>query len=130
MLKIGSVIHSFSHDTIPPKNKFGVCVNPYDQLFLLINTENRTIYECVEIKASKYPFLKGSNRFISCSRIFKFDLSGERFKLIYEIDAEDMSKIYDKIKTSSRLSAMDKARLLIPEVEKLGILETKEIELA
>ena len=70
VMKVGYVVHSLVKDIFPSKNKFAVCINPQERLFLLINTENRSIYECVEVPAETYSFLKGQSRYIGCAKYF------------------------------------------------------------
>ena len=113
MLNNGDVIYIFISEIVPPKNKFIVCVNKNKSLFLLINTQNRGMYECAEILATKYSFLKNKNRFISCSRYFKLPKNLiKKAKLITSIDEEDMIRIYKKIQESKNLSPKQKQEIL------------------
>jgi len=61
----------FNTQITPQKSKCHVCITD-DAQFFLINTENRLIYDCVPILHVNYTFLKGSDRFVSCSRLFRY----------------------------------------------------------
>lgn len=103
LLEYGSIVHTFVQGVIPPKKKFLVCINEQLQWFLLVNSENREIYECIEILATNYPFLKNQNRFVSCSNFFKpkaTELAVAQF--IGKITSEDMLKIHSKIQQSKK----------------------------
>ena len=111
-LKCGTVFYTFVDGITPPKKKFMVCICPDLRWFLLINSENRAMYECIEILSGGYSFLNRVS-FIGCSRFFTLsdeDLQEARF--IGEIDQADMRRIYDKIRQSSKWSLHSKAKLL------------------
>ena len=55
----------------PQKDKCHVCITENEEFFL-INTDNRKMYECVPILAVNYPFLNGEDRYVSCSRLFRY----------------------------------------------------------
>ncbi len=111
MLEIGTVVHNFVSNIQPPNNKYLVCISPKLNLFLLINTENRLMYDCVEILYSKYQFLNDKNRFVSCSRFFELPMDNNIVK--GKLDEEDILKLYHKVQQSKRLSPSEKQRFIL-----------------
>ena len=83
----------------PPKDKCHVCVTESDEFFL-VNTDNRTIYECVPILAANYPFLNGQDRYVSCSRLFKYTPPSEIKDNKCPLRSEDVQAIRDKVESS------------------------------
>lgn len=112
LVKVGDVIHSFVPNIDPPKNKFSVCINPLARLFLLINTEDRSDYECIKISAETYKFLQGQSRYIGYARYFHIPESERKEILKGQMLPDDLKKISQKISESKRLSPLDKEKLL------------------
>lgn len=114
-IEVGDIIHFFNEDI--GKNKFHICVCIAKNYFLVINTENRRFYDCIEIKSKDYYFLKGTNRFIECARIFKQDLDvAENIAKKGKILKKDLEKILNKIKDSPRIEEYQK-ELIIFDIE-------------
>lgn len=103
-LKIGDVFLIHNDEISPPKKKFSICVCSTENLFLLINSENRARYECIELKNQDYSFLKHDS-FISCSRVFTYNISIiEKSKSIGTISPNDLKSIKERVKKSEVLS--------------------------
>lgn len=112
LAKVGEVFHSFINEIIPPKNKYLVCIQEEEQWFLLINTENREMYECIEISYIDYPFLGSKNRYVSCSRIIQLQTTQINHNKRYgKLKKEHLELIFNKIKHSKRLSIIQKKKL-------------------
>ena len=86
-------------EIVPQKSKCHVCITN-DEQFFLINTENRAIYDCIPIYANEYPFLKGQNRFISCSRLFRYVHSNKVDDNQCPLLRKDVKAIRNKVKNS------------------------------
>lgn len=73
MFEVGDVLYVYNTAVTPPEHKYSVfvCLNP--NLFLLINTKNRKIYNCIPVKQEHNPYLKYDS-FISCNRTFQYTL--------------------------------------------------------
>lgn len=114
-IEIGDVVHFFNEDI--GKNKFHICVCVAKNYFLVINTENRMFYDCIEIQAEDYYFLQGTNRFIECARIFKQDLDVvDNITKKGKILKKDLKRILDKIKNSPRIEGCQK-EIIILDIE-------------
>jgi mRNA-degrading endonuclease toxin of MazEF toxin-antitoxin module len=86
--------------------KHGVCVSISENKYFFINTKHRDIYNDFEIKASDYKFLKNTNRFVNCSKIYCLD-SNKIIKKVGNLNAEDMSKIIVEVQKSETLSNIE-----------------------
>jgi hypothetical protein len=115
-IEIGDVIH-FKNQQIN-KNKFHVCVCVARNYYLVINTEYRSFYDCIEIKSSDYAFLKDKNRFIECSQIFQQDIIlADNVKKVGKINNDDLYVILSKIEKSARLYNYQKEPIIL-EIKK------------
>jgi len=113
LLEYGTVIHAPVKELDKRDGKFLVCISEELSWFLTINTKNREIYECIEISAENYQFLKKQNRFISCSRFFNIKEKGlEGAKLISKISEKDMLKVYNKIQQSNKWTPHNKKKVI------------------
>jgi len=113
-IRYADVIYTFVEEIYPSGYKFLVCINEELDYFLLINSLNREIYECVEISVGEYRFLKYDS-FVSCSRFFK--LAQESLvisKIVGRINLEDMQRIYDKIQISNKWLTRQKTQIKSP----------------
>ncbi|MDR0572198.1 MAG: hypothetical protein LBG48_05080 [Rickettsiales bacterium] len=114
--EVGDVIHCFNPKI--GKNKFHICVCVSKDYFIVINTENRRFFECVELEARDYKFLNGINRFVECAEIFHHDIqiiiSGQKKGKILE---KDLKNIVNKIQKSARIPEYQK-KIVIPELLK------------
>lgn len=112
-LDVGDVIHNYVSEIYPPKNKFLMCILSEDWHFLLINTLNRPMYECVELNKDDYAFLKGKSRYVSCSRLFRLtDDNIQNIKRVGSINIDDIHKIYEQIRCSRQLTPYQKQLIL------------------
>lgn len=98
--------------------KYCVCVSVARNKYVLIDTQHREMYDDFQISAKKYDFLKGIDRYVSCSAIYEFDNS--RIKNIDQVigvlQYDDMKKIIEKIRNSKVIKQIDKDSVL-PELE-------------
>jgi hypothetical protein len=92
----------FNTGITPQKRKCHVCITD-DGQFFLINTENRAMYDCVPIFAKHYPFLQGTDRFVSCSRLFKYTPPHGVADNQCPLRRKDVEAIRDKVENSKVL---------------------------
>lgn len=92
--------------------KHCVCISLGGNKFLLINTHHREMYDDFEISATDYPFLKGNNRFISCSHIMNFD-DNITIRSVGMLKYDDILKIKSKIENSTTLTRKDINEILL-----------------
>ena len=89
----------FNTQVFPQKDKCHVCVTD-DNEFFLINTDNRTMYECIPILAVNYQFLNGQDRYVSCSRLFLYISPYEIKDNKCPLRRDDVLAIRDKVEKS------------------------------
>lgn len=78
-LNVGDVLYLHNSAIIPAKNKYSACVHIRPHYFLLINTENRKMYECLPISQKDNKYLKHDS-FIGCTNYYIYndeDLKGK-----------------------------------------------------
>lgn len=107
-MDIGHVVYYKNDAIYPIKYKYGLCIYIAEKFgLLMINSENREIYNCTEpIKQIRYSFLKYDS-YISCSRVFKLEIDAE-YKVKGLLDYEDINMVYAKVKKSITISKKDK----------------------
>jgi hypothetical protein len=119
-MRIGDVLYVYNKDIIPAGSKFSICVNLGPNLFLLINTENRTIYECLPILKKNNDFLAYDSN-IGCHRAFIYSSEElKNAKHVGRLSYKDLENLYKHIR--------DKVRTL-PKVDKEKILKSIDDEL-
>jgi len=99
------------------KTKHCVCISVSENKCLLINSNNRGIYNELEIKASDYKFLNGANRFIACLRTIKFE-EREIIKKVGSLNYSDMVKITERLKMVKNKDILIQLEDIIAELEK------------
>ena len=102
----------FNTQVTPQKDKCHVCVTEDDEFFL-INTENREIYDCVSILAVNYPFLKGQDRYVSCSRLFRYTPPHKVEDTGCSLRREDVQAVRDKVENSYVLEQENIDKILL-----------------
>ena len=102
----------FNKQIYPPKSKCHVCITN-DEQFFLINTENRPMYDCVPIAAEHYPLLKGQDRFVSCSRLFKYSPPEKVDDNQCPLRLEDVKAIRNKVESSYILEQENIDKILL-----------------
>lgn len=113
MLEIGDVLYVYNTSVIPAESKYSVVVCLKPDLFFLINTKNRSIYNCIPIKKAQNPYLKYDS-YLSCNVTFKYSLDQlKNAKKVGKIDYETLKRLYLHIKNNVRT---------IPQSEKDKIL--------
>jgi hypothetical protein len=117
MPKISDVLIVDVSGKIPLRDtKHCVCISVSKDKYLLINTDHREMYDDFQIKSSDYAFLKDTDRFVCCSKMYRF--SPDRIiKKTGNLNRSDMIKIIDKIQNSKILDKMEK-NSVIPELDK------------
>jgi hypothetical protein len=98
------------------KTKHCICISVAKNKCLLINTENRGIYNELEISSENYNFLNGKNRFVACSRPIIFKES-EIIKKEGNINYNDMAKILEKLKSVKKKDIAIQLKDVITELE-------------
>lgn len=109
---LGSVMRIFVNQIDPVKYKYVVLVERGQEQCLLINTENRKAYQCLAISANDYPFLKGKDRYISCSQSFRIapeDL--DRAADVGQLTPSDLQRIADFMGQSNGIPPLVQDRI-------------------
>ena len=102
---------------IPYRNtKHCVCISVAKGKCLLINTENRQIYEEIKINSSDYEFLNGVDRYIACSQIFEFS-EDDIIQRVGDIKYEDMLKIIENLRKTKEITPIER-NFIVSELEK------------
>lgn len=110
-LKAGWIYHVKYFDKVKPEHgKYAVCVCAAKNYFFLINTENRTIYDCIPIKAVQHPKL-GQDRYVSCKIITT--AGNAEIEPKYQISDIFLKELITKISDSKFLSQTDKNLMLL-----------------
>lgn len=94
MFEVGDVLYVYNTAVTPPEHKYSVfvCLNP--NLFLLINTKNRKIYNCIPVKQEHNPYLKYDS-FISCNRTFQYTLDQlKETNKVGRLDFDTLKRLY------------------------------------
>lgn len=108
-MEVGDICNFFVEGIIPPKNKFALCVHVGDGLFLLINSENRKMYNCVPIpKGKKFPKY---DSFVGTSKVYS---PSDSVKIEYfdKASKEVLNLILEKVKNSKTLSKVIKDKII------------------
>lgn len=115
MLEIADVFVMKVKDQIDHrKTKHCVCIATSQNKYFIINTEHREIYDDFRISANDYAFLRGIDRFVSCSRMFQFT-QDKIVRKVGKLNYRDMLKLIDKVQNSEILDDTDKSSIL-PEL--------------
>jgi len=102
--EVGDVFLIPNNAIYPPNKKFSICVCAANNLFFLINSENREKYDCIAITRSDNSFLQHDS-FVSCSRVFNYHIFViKKSKFIGAISNADLTRIVDKVASSEVLS--------------------------
>jgi hypothetical protein len=70
------------------------------------------MYDCITISAENYPFLNGQDRFVSCSRLFKYTAPHKIEDNICLLLREDVEKIRNKVENSAILEQENISKIL------------------
>jgi hypothetical protein len=81
--------------------KYAVCVCISTTEFLLVNSENKPHYDCIDLKKKGRPF-PDYNCYISCSNTIKRD-SSAIIAPVGELDRADATALLEKIRNSEYL---------------------------
>lgn len=97
MLEVGDVFYVYNTKVVPPEHKYSVLVCVSQKLFLLINTKNRKIYQCLPVSQSANTYLKYDS-YISCNRTFRYTLDqlDEKNK-VGRLDLQTLKRLYAHI---------------------------------
>lgn len=94
--------------------KHCVCIAASQNKFFVINTQHRTMYDDFMISAADYDFLKGQDRFVCCSAVYKIP-TNKIIRKVGKLKYADMLKLIDKIQNSVILDNTEKSAI-IPEL--------------
>lgn len=116
--RVGDIVYISGLPIYPAKGKYAVCVKTAPNRFLLINSENRAIYDCIALqKKANRPFPKHDS-FIGCKNIF--EATDDQISSIHGCaDDSELKAILVKIKNSP----------YIPKVQKNPVVEALENEI-
>jgi hypothetical protein len=109
------VINVKDSDIHNRETKHCICISVSKDKYLVINTEHRQMYDDFSISASDYPFLKGKDRYVCCSAVYKFLPDRIISESVGKLKYLDMLKIIDKIQNSKSLDRSEKNDIL-PEL--------------
>ena len=98
MLEIGDVLYVYNTNVVPAEHKYSVLVCVSKKLFFLINTKNRSIYNCLPILQSSNTYLEYDS-YISCNRTFQYTLDQlKESNKVGRVDLQTLKKLYSHIK--------------------------------
>lgn len=101
MIQLGDVYLVLNDEITPAKQKLSVCVCVAPELFFLINSENRKIYDCVLASKKDNACLKYDS-YVSCSRTFAYP-SKRLNKKLGRLSPSTLAAIREKVKSSEIL---------------------------
>lgn len=96
------------------ETKHCICIATSQNKYFIINTEHREIYDDFKISATDYDFLKGLDRYVSCSSIFQF-MPDKIIRKVGKLNYPDMLKLINKVQNSEVLDDAEKSAIL-PEL--------------
>ena len=125
-IDVGDIILIKNNEIDPPKRKFSLCVFiekdniEDDYYFLLINKENRKMYDGYKIKNEDHGFLN-QDSYIGCTNLFKYSKE-EILSLGY--DKKSYLK-YEEIK--GLLSHIENSDVLTAKYKRMIVESLKEV---
>jgi len=110
--QVGDVYLSNDIEITPPKPKMCICIHPAGLWFFLINTENRTMYDCIPILKKNNAFLDHDS-FISTNPPFTLKQDElEKAKYLGRISETDIGNILNKVNRSRFLTPLQKRKII------------------
>lgn len=111
--EVGDILRIFNREVVPPHDKYSLCVRVKPNLFFLINSENRKMYNCIPISEKNYSFLKHDSH-IACNRTFSYSLSDLKgSEIIGHLNISDLRVLYEHlIKNVKTISPNEKTQIL------------------
>lgn len=115
--RVGDIVHVSGLPIVPQKGKYCVLITVGPNQFLLINTENRKMYDCIplEKKGREFPVY---DSFIGCKNVYTA-LDEQVDRKVGELDNSEVQAVFSKIETSK----------FIPKIQKGPILAALKAEL-
>lgn len=111
-MRVGDIYLVENGDIYPPKKKFSICVCVREGYFLLINSENRTMYKCTPILKVDHSFLSYDS-FIGCNRFFRYTTEQlEQAKYCGCLTCKELRGLRAHLETISSFAEQDKALIL------------------
>jgi hypothetical protein len=98
-MEVGDVLYLHNKDIYPEGKKYSICIHVVDGLFLLLNTENRKMYECIPLKKTKDAnlFLDHDSH-IGCNQVFRYSPEELRkAKSVGTLAYKDLERLYNHI---------------------------------
>lgn len=120
MVRVGSIIVIDNPTNSKTETKTGIVVAVGSIFVVLVNTENRQMYECVPIFVRDHAFL-GQDRFVGCRAQFEI-APGNVKKIRGHATKADLERILAQINKSRTISAVRKQWLnesLLPAIAAL-----------
>ncbi len=115
MLEIADVFIMDVGDQIEHRDrKHCVCIAASQDKYFVINTQHRIIYDDFVISSRDYDFLKGEDRYVCCSTVYKFS-PDKIIRKVGKLNYNDMKTLIDKVQNSKVLRETEKSSI-IPEL--------------
>lgn len=99
-MEIGDVLYVLNKDIYPEGEKYSICVHITDSLFLLVNSDNRIMYECMPLKKTKDKnlFLQYDS-YVGCNQVFTYSPEELRkSKHVGALNFKDLEGLHDHIR--------------------------------
>lgn len=99
-LSVGDVLYLYNTQIKPEHSKYSACVHIKPNYFLLINTENRKMYECLPILRSDNKYLQHDS-YIGCSNYYVYD--DDKIKdeqIVGHLGYKDLNALYFHLKNN------------------------------
>lgn len=110
-LRVGDIYLVQNDEIKHRKEKFSICVCVASLCFVLINSENRKIYDCTPIRQRNHNFLT-QDSFISCCKVFYYP--AERInpsKFRGRLTLKELRIVRDKLLAAELISDVEKEQI-------------------
>jgi hypothetical protein len=98
----------------PKKDKFGLCVSVTEKYFLVINSEDRAIYDCIPIPTKGDGSFPYKDSHIGCKNIFTVEPDQIVSKAVGELDDSMITALSTKILSSKFLTQVQITEITNP----------------
>lgn len=102
MIDTGDIIHLKGNPVPNRETKWVIVVAKEQKWCFCINTENRLMYNCTELKKKSHPFLKNEKHYIACKDVIEYkedNVTGKYGSLNKDELLALMSHIINNVKT-------------------------------
>lgn len=122
---VGDIVHVSGLEIYPAKGKFCVLVSVGPNRFLLINTDNRTDYDCIPLFKNGRDFPRHDS-FIGCKNIFLGKPETRIDEVCGRLEDSELTNVFNKIQNSKYISRINKQPILDSIAEELMRRESAE----